>query len=449
MNLSKKTEMSVEDRKMRMTEATIRKLICPEDKPRVTFKDKGTRGLELRVSRSGLKTWTYQYKPRGEDKSTRLTLGSWPELSADGARQKAAELTYGRRHEGRDPRIEVYRPKTATIVNEILNAYEAYLEKHCKPKTLLDYRQQMKAFRKTFGNTVVTMGAVKGFMGGDLTRWLAQHRTGKGSARATVKMIRQAWNHSMKEEVGILPKGTYNPGSCLIRETPWLQGKGKTHARALEDSEMIALLAALDEAKAISRGEAPLRAGVPPLQLSGVLLIELLMITGARRGELQTLEWDHIKGDKIVRIEHKMSGETAEPRIILLPEDAIKVINEAKEYCKHVGYEGPFVFPTNGHRAKQEYICRPDHYAKWIGIMAGFKDKLKCHNLRSIYINYHKHSGVDLSIVANNVGHSSVKTTEQHYVENPTSIRREGIRVGADYRERMRAKIIAKAAAAT
>jgi integrase len=450
MNLFKSDPMTDDARKIRLTDPVIKALPIPPKGTRVTYRDKGTPGLELRISGTPLYSWTYQYKPTGADKPTRETLGSWPSMSADAAREEASRLTRGRRENGLDPRLENLRPRQVATLAEVLDAYEQFLAKHRKPKTLLDFRQQMKAVRTDLGRMPVKIDKLEGFTGAYLTKWMYQHRTARGSARATVKMIRQAYNHAMKEAVGILPKGTYNPGSCLIRETDSLKGRSKPHARALEDVEMSALLAAFEEAKAISRKEAPRHPGVPPMQLSGILLIEFLMVCGARKSEGQLLEWKHIKGDLITLTVHKRSGEVdaqgnpvmvEEPRTIYLSDDALRVLEEAKTHSQRVGYTGSYVFPTCGHRAKKEYICRPDWNARWIGVMAGFEQKLKCHNLRSIYINYHRHNGVDLSVVSNNVGHASIKTTQEHYVANPKSIRRAGIRVGADYLARMRQKI--------
>src|SRR6516165_3693597 len=51
--------------------------------------DEETRGLALRVSRSGLKSWTYHHTTNG--KRARLTFGNYPAMSLGAARAKADE----------------------------------------------------------------------------------------------------------------------------------------------------------------------------------------------------------------------------------------------------------------------------------------------------------------------------------------------------------------------
>ena len=51
--------------------------------------DEETKGLALRVSRSGLKSWTYHYTAIG--KRSRLTFGNYPATSLGSARTRADE----------------------------------------------------------------------------------------------------------------------------------------------------------------------------------------------------------------------------------------------------------------------------------------------------------------------------------------------------------------------
>ena len=71
-----------------------------------------TRGLALRVSKGGRKTWTLLFTPPGEDKRARMTLGTYPATSLAQARTLAIEAR-GHLEQGRDPRLYwLPRPQT-------------------------------------------------------------------------------------------------------------------------------------------------------------------------------------------------------------------------------------------------------------------------------------------------------------------------------------------------
>jgi integrase len=60
-----------------------------EGEVQTDYFDEATKGLALRVSRSGLKSWTYHHTTNG--KRARLTFGSYPGISLGAARAKADE----------------------------------------------------------------------------------------------------------------------------------------------------------------------------------------------------------------------------------------------------------------------------------------------------------------------------------------------------------------------
>jgi integrase len=60
-----------------------------EGEVQTDYFDEATRGLALRVSRSGLKSWTYHHTTNG--KRARLTFGNYPAISLGAARAKADE----------------------------------------------------------------------------------------------------------------------------------------------------------------------------------------------------------------------------------------------------------------------------------------------------------------------------------------------------------------------
>jgi integrase len=61
------------------------------DKGIVEFWDEKVSGLCLRVMPSGLRTWTFRYRPQGSSAFRRLPLGRYPEIGLSKARERALE----------------------------------------------------------------------------------------------------------------------------------------------------------------------------------------------------------------------------------------------------------------------------------------------------------------------------------------------------------------------
>src|SRR3954471_4685611 len=55
--------------------------------------DRRSAGLAIRVAPSGLKTWDLAYRIKGTGKSRRMSLGRFPDVSLEQARERADELT--------------------------------------------------------------------------------------------------------------------------------------------------------------------------------------------------------------------------------------------------------------------------------------------------------------------------------------------------------------------
>ncbi|HXD16837.1 MAG TPA: Arm DNA-binding domain-containing protein, partial [Vicinamibacterales bacterium] len=76
--------------------------------PRIEYFDSHTSGLALRVTDSGIKTWTLMYRTQPNPETgtppqlRRLTLGRYPDLDLKGARKQAG-IERGKVASGKDP----------------------------------------------------------------------------------------------------------------------------------------------------------------------------------------------------------------------------------------------------------------------------------------------------------------------------------------------------------
>lgn len=81
-----------------LTDLDCRNATCPPDKKRVRFTDAG--GLYLEVSPAGSKRWFWKFRKGAGD--TRISLGSYPEVSLSAAR-RARDAARVKRAQGEDP----------------------------------------------------------------------------------------------------------------------------------------------------------------------------------------------------------------------------------------------------------------------------------------------------------------------------------------------------------
>lgn len=108
------------------TKATLDNLAIPKEGKRATYNDTKLRGLCIRVTSSGTKT--FSFRKRVGHQVERITLGRYPEMSVEQARKKSY-LALGQIAEGKSPSAT-----KRAIRNEMKFAelFEQYMERHSK-----------------------------------------------------------------------------------------------------------------------------------------------------------------------------------------------------------------------------------------------------------------------------------------------------------------------------
>lgn len=125
--------------------------------------------------------------------------------------------------------------------------------------------------------------------------------------------------------------------------------------------------------------------------------VRLLLLTGARRSEILSLEWDRIAGPRAV-LEDSKTG----PRTIWLNTPARAVLDARRDAAT-----GPFVFPA----PQSEGPIKVIDYA-WNAIRkeAGI-GPLRVHGLRHHFASVAVSNGIDLRIVGQLLGHHDLDST--------------------------------------
>lgn len=190
------------------TDAAVR-AAKPVDGRQVEYRVDGLRGLALRVSPAGGKTWTLRYRT-AEGHQRRQTIGTYPEVGLADARS-AAQVVLGGVAAGRDPAKEKRTAKAAATarrmhtVSDLLDAYFEDCEtgrhrpnaRAKRPSTLAMERGYADRFiRPKFGRMPVA----------DVSRREAQRMIADiegrsvAVARITRNVLRQAFNYAIRQE---------------------------------------------------------------------------------------------------------------------------------------------------------------------------------------------------------------------------------------------------------
>jgi len=128
-------------------------------------------------------------------------------------------------------------------------------------------------------------------------------------------------------------------------------------------------------------------------------LVVFAVNTGLRLNEIRNLRFENIKDNSIILDNHSFLTKTDRVRVVPLNKSALESI------CVRSGY----IFTYNGKQWSEHY---PSKLLKRLVRELGLNDKLNFHSLRHTFASWLVQSGVDLYIVKELLGHSSITTTE-------------------------------------
>ena len=338
-------------------------------------------GFGLRVLRTGKKSYLIQYRSGG--RTRRVTFGKHGTITPDQARTKARKLLAAV-SDGENPAedIKLHRkaPTVAALCERFMSEHVAH---RCKPTTQREYQRSVDLF------IVPAIGRHKV---SDVTRpGISQlHHSLRHipyQANRTLGVLSKLFN--LAEVWGLRPDGS-NP--CRhVKKYP-----EKNRERYLTPDELARLGAVLDEANR-DGSESPYM----------IAAIRLLILTGCRLSEIQTLKWSHVNGNRLLLPDSKTGAKT----IYLGPPAiaALKAIERQPENEYVIAGKVPGQYLTDLQRPWRRIRNR-----------AGLGD-LRIHDLRHTFASGAVGLGESLPMIGKLLGHTQVQTTARyaHLADNP------------------------------
>jgi integrase len=298
---------------------TERGLVAIKAKSRTDFTDPDEKGLVLRVTPSGTKTWALVYRRKSDGKKGRVTIGTFGDCLGQFTLKTARDRAVTLRSEiiaGRDPGLEAATIRKAETVSELL---DAYLANHPKPTALWT----IESGRKFEKDVKPLIGHIKL---PDLNR---QHiravlkrvadRNAKATVNRTLAAVRRALSWAVQEDLLLV-----NPAAGIvtnITETP--------KDRALSQDEIRLFWQGLDDA---------------PMGLKSRLALRLVLLTGQRPGEVCGILKSELDLDAKTWTLPKGRTKNGKPHAVPLHPLTIELLQEAIA----LDPSAPFLFCTKG-----------------------------------------------------------------------------------------------------
>lgn len=252
----------------RLTEIQVRAAKTLPGVAQVDLWDTTVRGLSLRVTANGVKTFSLKYRnARGKEK--RIKLGRYPDMSLADARAAAMDHK-ARIARGEDPAADKKTPEpeehtVSSLIDEFVKRHASFNKSGKETERIL--RREVEPAFGTRDYPSITKAEMIG---------LIETITDRGApvlARNTLAAVRKMFNWAVSRDL-------LDRSPCDRVKAP---GKAPKRERALSTEEM----------RAVWRAAREIEWPFGPL-------IQLLMLTGQRRTEIANLHWSWIDEEKRV-----------------------------------------------------------------------------------------------------------------------------------------------------
>jgi integrase len=339
----------------------------------IAFDDE-VKGFGVRVLPSGTKSYLVQYRSAG--RTRRVKIGRHGLLTADEARKKAKELL-GAVAKGDNPAHTISEHRGApTLATVCERFYREHVLERCKPSTQGEYRRAIDLFIKP------ALGAFKivDIVRADIARLHHNHRDKPYQANRTLGVLSKLFN--LAEIWGLRTDGT-NP----CRHVP--KYAERKRERFLLPHELERLGQVLSELEG-EGSESP----------HVVAAFRLLILTGCRVSEIQTLKWTYIQNNCMALPDSKTGA-----RKIPLPPAAMAVLDNleripANEYVITGTVRGQAISDLQKPwRRIRKRAVLPD---------------VRIHDLRHTYASNAVMQGLSLPMVGKLLGHTQIQTTMRY-----------------------------------
>jgi len=353
----------------------------PDEKDYFLWDDE-LKGFGVRVWPKGRKVYMIQYRDSSK-RTRRKIIGKHGVFTPDEARDEARDLLNAVAR-GHNPAEEVKRKRTAPTVQELGERFmRDYVPTRCKPSTSKEYRRSLNLFiYPVLGNL-----KVEDVQRSDISDLHHSLREKPYQANRTLGVLSVMFNQA--EVWNLRPDGS-NPTRHVKKY------KEEKRERFLSPEELARLSETLNTLE---------QEGVE--SLPAINCIRLLILTGCRLGEIQTLKWDYIKGNCAWLPDSKTGAKR-----VYLGQATLDNLASIERLA-----DNPYVITG---RLPGTHITDMQKPWRRIRKAANLED-LRIHDLRHTYAAFAVGDGISLYITGKLLGHTQAQTTARyaHLADDP------------------------------
>lgn len=379
-----------------MTNLTLRKIV--EDAladigvdPRLAKKPNGKvrtttwlgieTGFGIRHYASGRNVYIVQTRMRGRNRT--VTIAPDYLISLFQARMIARRvLAYA--IVGRDLAAERKQVRKAGTMDRYIAEYFQRMEPSWKASTV----KTQGIYRRLYIDGAFPDAHVDDLGGPEVSKWFAAltDECGPGGANRCMEILKAAMNKA--EAWGYRAKNT-NP--CR-----GVRPNRKKHSKRFLSLDELARLGTV-----LARERGNEHRSIPVYAAA----ITMLVLTGCRVGEILSLQWDEVKGNKL-RLRDSKTG----PKTVWIGDEARALLSSMPRFEDCDKRQRPWVFWNEPYRQPIKSI---HHY--WVKIRdeAGLQD-VRLHDLRHTFASHASMNAETLPMISRLLGHATVKSSARY-----------------------------------
>lgn len=379
---------------MKITEATVKKMTPPSAESGRSYTilwDREIPGFGVRITAAGVISFVLSYRIHGRKK--RYTIERYPVLSVEAAREKARKLRGGIQ-EGRDPLLEKYSGDSEPTFQQLADEYLKHAELIKRAGSLRNDRGHLAQLLPKWSKRTV-----KSITQGDILKLKKEYEATPVRANRLLALLSTMFNFAAHPDRAWR---TDNPVKGIKRnpEVP--------RDAFLDVEELARLNKALDAYHNQSAADA----------------IRLILLTGARKGEVLNADWkefDFKRGTWTKPSHHTKQKKTEQ---IPLSDSALALLKKMKPKEAGPLFKGAKEGAKESSRVTLQrpwrQICKAAGLADAIETMGKrrklirYKPKWHVHDLRHTYASYLVSQGVPLYLAGKLLGHTKASTTQRY-----------------------------------
>jgi integrase len=374
---------------LHLTDSLVRKLPVPA-KGAVLYRDDGARGLGCRVTANGIRSFVLRYVTRnGRERLHTIGqfgAGGW---TVQAARQEARRLR-ALIDQGIDPAQEIADERAAPTMRDLVERFEAEHLPRRRPGTAYAYTRTLRLHVEPHFGKHRKVAEVS-FEDVDALHRSVTSKAGPYAGNRTLAVLSKMFSLAVRWRMR-----SDNPVKGVERNT---EAKRK---RYLSGDELVRLTEALRQHH--------------DQQVANIF--RLLLLTGARKGEVLGMQWADVDLEKGVWSKPGSTTKQKTEHVVPLSAPARQLLAEMQTLANPKKPLGKYVFSETrsgtGHIVELKNGWR--HITKSANITA-----LRIHDLRHTFASQLVSSGASLPLIGALLGHSNPTTTARyaHLFDDP------------------------------